>query len=202
MADAASDIAGQRVRQMRQRLGLTARDLAARCAQIGAPQITHTVITNLETGRPGPDGRRRRDITAGELLILAAALDVPPPYLLAPLDGDQMLAVTPALALDVMSAVAWLTGESMVTEPRAGEQAHAVFRRSRRPLNLLRHLFVTVHALTAMRERGGTSAGDYRVMLEEAARQLAELDGLGVATPPLPHWLADSLASLPRQTGT
>lgn len=53
------------------------RQLAERCAEIGAHNLTQQVLTNIETGHPGKDGNRRRKVTVDELLDLARAFDVP-----------------------------------------------------------------------------------------------------------------------------
>jgi len=179
---------------LRQRRGWIARDLAARCAALGASQLTHTVITNLETGRRDEGGRRRREVTVDELLILAAALDVPPPYLLTPLSGDAALEITPTLVLNAFGAVAWLSGEDMAAElEERGAEARAVFRRAKRPLNLLRHAWMCIGTLESLRSKGKAGTSDYETMLAELSRWLDELDGLGVALPPLPEWLTDDL---------
>ena len=187
------------MRLVRQRRAWTARDLAGRCAAIGAPQITHTVITNLETGRPGPDGRRRRDVTVDELLVLAAALDVPPPYLLAPLTGDGILAITPSLEVDGLGASRWLCGEKIPVAFGAPARAGTFFRRAQRPLDVLQRAWMAADALSLLREAGKKDMQDYRMMLSDLARHLDELDGLAVPPPPLPHWLTDDLA---RHAGT
>lgn len=84
----ASDVVAQRVQELRKRQGQTAKDLAERCRQMGAPNMTASVIANIESGRPAPDGRRRRQVTLEEWLILAQALHVAPIHLLVP-TGDE-----------------------------------------------------------------------------------------------------------------
>lgn len=101
----ASDLAGIRVRQARQRHNWTAKDLADRCAAAGAPQITPTVITNLETRR-----RKTREITVDEVLALAHVLDVPPLQLIVPEDAGEELEVVPGVNLDAVAAADWIAG--------------------------------------------------------------------------------------------
>ena len=195
MAETPSDIVAQRVRDMRRRLGLTAGGLAARCAGIGAPQITAQVITNLETGRRDASGRRVRGITVDELLVLAAALDVPPPYLLAPLTGDGILAITPSLEVDGLGASRWLCGEQIPVAFGAPARAEIAFRRAQRPLNVLQRAWMAADALSTLREAGKKGTQDYRALLGHLARHLDELDGLLVPAPPLPRWLTSDLES-------
>lgn len=49
--------------------------LAERCAQVGAPELSQSVLQNIEHGRPR-DGQRTRFVTVEELLALARALGV------------------------------------------------------------------------------------------------------------------------------
>lgn len=81
----ASDEVAARVKESRQRQGWTAARLALRCGEVGAPEITASVLANIESGRPDPvTGQRRRRITLEELLALAAALRTKPERLLYP----------------------------------------------------------------------------------------------------------------------
>lgn len=85
----ASDVVARRVQEQRKRQGLTAKALAERCRTMGAPGMTASVIANIESGRPDLNGRRRRQVTLEEWLILAQALHVAPIHLLVPVDDEQ-----------------------------------------------------------------------------------------------------------------
>jgi transcriptional regulator with XRE-family HTH domain len=81
-----SEAVAQQVRELRHKRGWSAQDLANRCAEIGAADMTSAVLANIETGRRHPrTGIRRRQVTVEELLTLARALDVLPIDLLEPL---------------------------------------------------------------------------------------------------------------------
>lgn len=84
-----SDAVAQRAQELRKRQGLTAKDLAERCRLIGAPGLTASVIANIESGRRDLNGRRRRQVTLEEWLILAQALNVAPIHLLVPIGDDK-----------------------------------------------------------------------------------------------------------------
>jgi len=103
----ASDLAGRRIRQIRQRRGWTVKELADRCAEVGASHITATVITNLETRR-----RRSREITVDELLILAYILEVPPVFLFAPADGTETLQIARDVQKDSIESGAWIADDA------------------------------------------------------------------------------------------
>ncbi len=83
-----SDHVAHAVRRRRDDLGWSARRLAEECERLGAPELTAAVIANIEHGRPDQQGRRRREVSVDELLVLAYALAIPPLLLLVPL-GDR-----------------------------------------------------------------------------------------------------------------
>jgi hypothetical protein len=71
-----SDVCARRVRELRQQWGWSAARLAEQCAAMGAPQLTASVIANIESGRRDKQGRRRRDVTVDEAFAFARALQV------------------------------------------------------------------------------------------------------------------------------
>lgn len=103
----ASDLAGRRIGEVRQRRDWTRKELADRCAAIGASDITATVITNLETRR-----RASRQITVDELLVLAYILEVPPLYLFAPADGTEKLQIAREVQKDSIEGGAWIADDA------------------------------------------------------------------------------------------
>jgi transcriptional regulator with XRE-family HTH domain len=72
-----SDLVASRIREMRHQRKWSAKDLARQCAATGSAELTDAVIANIETGRPGEGGRRRRDVTVEELMAFARAFSVP-----------------------------------------------------------------------------------------------------------------------------
>lgn len=112
-----SDAVGDRVQQVRKKRGLTVKQLAERCAELGAPELTVQALYNLEGGRRDDGGRRRRDVTVDELLKLAYVLSVAPVHLLVPpVDGDEVVpyrfiegvTTTPGFAR------AWIRGQTPI----------------------------------------------------------------------------------------
>jgi transcriptional regulator with XRE-family HTH domain len=79
-----SDVVAERVREVRKKQGLTAAQLASLCADRGYPELTTQALSNIESGRRDKEGRRRRYVTADELMALAVVLEVAPVYLLIP----------------------------------------------------------------------------------------------------------------------
>jgi transcriptional regulator with XRE-family HTH domain len=193
----------ERVRQIRQRRGFTAEGLAARCAEIGAPEITRSVIANIETGRKGPDGRRRRDVTVDELFILAFALEVPPALLAIPLDGADTLQVTDDVLMDPLQAANWMAGDDAAEgfyEPGA-DQAERVARSmfaqpspDATPLALLRRIGAALNRAQDIK-RVNAGRPPEEVPLLNLGREIAQLNAwltsLGFAPPPLPPDIAE-----------
>ncbi|WP_156178637.1 helix-turn-helix transcriptional regulator [Saccharothrix sp. ST-888] len=91
-----SDVVASEVRKHRERLGLTREQLAERCASLGYPDLSYAAITNIETGRKHKDtGKRRRDVTVDELMILGYALAVPPLLLALPVGSADEVPIPP-----------------------------------------------------------------------------------------------------------
>jgi transcriptional regulator with XRE-family HTH domain len=91
MTDTPSDLVAARIQTARRLRGWTAKDLAARCADLGDPQLTAAVIANIETGRRDSNGQRRREVTIDELFAIARALDIEPASLLALTPNDEFM---------------------------------------------------------------------------------------------------------------
>lgn len=79
----ASDRVAAHIRSLRQIRNETAERLAAACASAGAPEITRSVIANIESGRKDEDGIRTRDMTVDELVVISRALGFSPVVFLA-----------------------------------------------------------------------------------------------------------------------
>jgi transcriptional regulator with XRE-family HTH domain len=91
-----------RVREARNRKGMTAQELADRLKGSGVPWDRGTV-TKLETGH-------RQNVTVVELLALARALDVAPIHLLVPLEDGGNYMATPNEPVKVERARYWIRG--------------------------------------------------------------------------------------------
>lgn len=101
------------VRGYRHERGLSAQQLADRCADLGM-DISRATLADIENGR-------RVAISVAELLILARALDVPPILLIAPAGRQQTVEIFPDRFMDVWDAVLWLTGQAELVDAGAGK---------------------------------------------------------------------------------
>ena len=94
-------VAGE-VRRYRKERGLSAQKLADRCGELGY-DVPRSVIANLENGR-------RDSVSLAQLHILAAALEVAPALLVAPLGRDEPVEMLPGVRVAPPDAVRWFQG--------------------------------------------------------------------------------------------
>ncbi|YCN53432.1 helix-turn-helix domain-containing protein [Rhodococcus erythropolis] len=80
--------------------------LSDQTAELGF-RVARSTISDLETGR-----RTRLDIA--ELLVIAAALNVPPVMLLYPKIPDGEVQVTPGISMKSIDAARWFGGETIL----------------------------------------------------------------------------------------
>jgi hypothetical protein len=116
-----SDAVAARVRQVRKRRDWKPADLAARCAELGAGDLTENVIENIES-RSARASKHPRPVTVDELLALALALDVAPVHLLVPPDEPGApYQVTAAVSESRFRVRSWIRGLfPLVRLPRVG----------------------------------------------------------------------------------
>ncbi|MGW8374239.1 helix-turn-helix domain-containing protein [Streptomyces sp. ODS28] len=121
----AATIAGE-VFRYRRNQGLSAQALSDRCTERGMP-IPRAVISNLENGR-------RTNVSVAELLVLAAALDVPPAALAFPVGYTETTEALPDAPVPPFEAVRWFAGEEHSTTPTpataepTGPHSHTTWR--------------------------------------------------------------------------
>jgi hypothetical protein len=96
---------------------------------VGAPQLTASVIANIESGRRDKQGRRRRHVTVEDLVAFAFALETSPIVLLGPLGGpDRHLVEVPLHfdsseeALDFLQKINTLAGSLRASVPPPGQE--------------------------------------------------------------------------------
>jgi transcriptional regulator with XRE-family HTH domain len=90
---------------------LTGQQLADDTERLGYP-ITRSQIANYECGR-------KQSLDVAELLVLAAALGVPPVALLFPNLPDGDVEVLPGQVMSSADAMRWFTGENDSGEPQS-----------------------------------------------------------------------------------
>jgi transcriptional regulator with XRE-family HTH domain len=101
----------EQVKRLRRRRSLTSAALAARCAQLGAPEVTDHVVRNIEIGR--------RTVSVDQLAVLALALDVSPVHLLTPQESDgreTLVQVTTTLQASQGEWAGWVRGAEPLSQ--------------------------------------------------------------------------------------
>jgi hypothetical protein len=104
-----SDLIAQRIRHLMEDRGLSVAGLAKRCADAGLPRLTAQALYKLLSQR-GTPGRTPRPISVDELLILAFVLDIAPVHLIAGLDDDAAVPVSPDWTVSARGARQWIRG--------------------------------------------------------------------------------------------
>ncbi|MGW7414974.1 hypothetical protein [Streptomyces sp. NPDC054863] len=212
----ASDVIADQIRKHRNRLGLSREQLAAECERLGAPDLTYAALVNIETGRRKTDGRRRRDVSVDELLVLGLALAVPPLLLALPLGTEQAVPVTPAAEpRDPYTVWKWVTGQETPTlagpvegryyaDPRPigedGPKWSAAWGAAAYPASLYpeaerrRAATAKAHRLAedAPPESRSDAESRYLERLEDLAHVVNDMDRAGLTIPPIERaWIED-----------
>jgi transcriptional regulator with XRE-family HTH domain len=138
----------QRVREVRDRRGYSARELGERVAALGIVSLDREVIANFENGR-------RRSVSVEELVALALALDVAPAFLVFGVDPDASLAMTPrGDAVEARTAWRWFGGTDFINAlPDADQRRYF----SEQPEGVWRNV-VTQSTYDDLRDAGFTPA--------------------------------------------
>jgi transcriptional regulator with XRE-family HTH domain len=97
-------VARWRLDPWRKNPDMSARELAEGVEGLGVESYSRSQVANLETGR-------RSSVTVGELLAIAATLEVSPLQLLFPVGIDEQVEVLPGVRVTPWEAAKWFTGE-------------------------------------------------------------------------------------------
>ncbi|MEU7163163.1 hypothetical protein AB0A70_00685 [Streptomyces morookaense] len=213
-----SDVVAEQVRRHRERLGLSREQLAAECARLGAPELTYAALVSIELGRRDKAGKRRREVSVDELLVLGLALAVPPLLLALPLGTDGTVPTVPTADPRAPYTVwKWVTGEETPTlggpvdgrhqaESRRiannGPRWTAAWAEAAYPASLypeFERRREAVHRaylrIEAEDSKGGATAArtEYLHRLEELARHINDMGRAGL---PIPALRADVIEDL------
>lgn len=194
-ASTVSEVIGEQVARARHRRGWTQQHLAERIAEHGG-HLDRGTVAKIESATRG--------VSLDEWLILAAALNVPPPLLLVPLGSEDAVALTPNSHVHPHLAVEWLCGEDALTSTDRKVIAPGEWRRGAEPLALYRQLR-PIQAEKAQLEgavRRAEAVGDaeqarharqdYADVLEQLHGHVLKLREAGLAPPGMsPATIAD-----------
>jgi len=102
-AQTAGEWCRRRLAEIRGEQGLSTTDLAHRCAEAGAANITTNVLWNIQTGR--------RSISLDLVLALSAVLNVPPMVLMLPTSSSTPISITSSIKASTSRVAAWVSGD-------------------------------------------------------------------------------------------
>lgn len=156
---------------------MSAQQLADECDKLGLP-IPRSVIAKIESGS-------RSFVSADELLVLAAALRVPPARLIAPVGFADTVEALPERSWSSWDAAKWIIGDmTLVADGQLG---------SPHPFEPIR-LFREHDELVAHRQKAFASADTTGLGVIDIDRRIvdarARMRSLGLRPPPLPGNLA------------
>lgn len=114
MAERIGQLVGRRARRYREQAGLTQQQVADRTEQLGY-RISRGTLAKIELGA---GGTRADNISLVDVLVLAAALDVPPVMLILPLGESEEVEIIPGNPIHPHLAHKWIKGSEDFT--RAG----------------------------------------------------------------------------------
>ncbi|WP_416970647.1 helix-turn-helix domain-containing protein [Streptomyces sp. 4F14] len=157
---------GEAVRAARTDLGLSAPEVAKRCADLGVP-IPPTGINKIENGGRG-------SLKVEEALALAVVLQVPLASLLVPLGTDATIELLPNLRISSWEAVRVVTGEGFMEDAPEGSPRFtlAMFREHEVDVQTAT---ISTRAARDWRAQAGTSfIGSDRY--DQLNRQAAEME--------------------------
>jgi transcriptional regulator with XRE-family HTH domain len=164
------------VRRHRRARGMSAQALADRCAELGCATLPRSVIANFENGR-------RTGIDFAEVLVLAAALDVPPAVLAFPVGYVETVQYLPGQSAPPLDALDWFNGAG-----RDDDDALALLLQHRELEQRIRGHYRRIWDTAKHGDPDGPEAQAAREVAEELTAQLrevrAEVQARGLVLPP------------------
>lgn len=169
-----------RLKKARKERGWTQQALADAMDELGHP-INRVTIAKIEDGKT-----RATNVTVEELLVFAAALDMPPSLLLLPLGTEDRVAITPTLSVHPDAAMQWFEGEEplLVWDEDKGRfvQRHRqAWLKATEPLHLHQRFRQTIEDLVDREHDVKTAelVGDDKQLHTTRERRVEALEAVG-----------------------
>ena len=148
-----AEVVAERVREHRKRHNWSQERLVEEMEKLGYP-LNRVSLSKLEAGKT-----RTENVPLREILVLAAALDVPPVLLFIPLGEEEDIYLTPSIRLDNHLAFRWVTGSEPFCRrgPDGGNRARnpGAWKEAARPVWLFQELGTLLDAASV----AGMAAG-------------------------------------------
>jgi transcriptional regulator with XRE-family HTH domain len=173
------------LRRYRAERGLSAQQLADRCAKLGL-EISRATITDLENGR-------RIAVSVAELIIMARALEISPIALITPVGRQETMEIFPGQRTGAFDAALWFSGHADLVNAEGGKDGPDLVAADidAEDLSLYYQYADAVRAWRRIADRPELLR-DAEVIetIEQAFHQLrARIGERGLIVPPLPHGL-------------
>ncbi|WP_370117825.1 helix-turn-helix domain-containing protein [Streptacidiphilus sp. MAP12-33] len=157
---------GEAIREARTRQGLSAPEVARRCAHLGVP-IPPTAINKIEKAGRG-------SLKVEEVLALAASLNLPVASLLVPLGTEASIDLLPNLRLSSWAAVQLITGEGATDNEPEGSPRSTLAMFREHEVDVQTATISTRAARDWRAQAGKSSVGSDRY--DQLTRQAAEME--------------------------
>lgn len=160
---------GAAIQRERKERDLSAAKLASRCAELGLP-IHRVTITKIEGGRSSFD--------LGELIVIAAALGVPPVALIFPAMPDGSVEVLPGEITNSDDAAEWFAGMRPLDRNHSVVLTTAVDERWRLIRERTRARLDSASGDEAKRAHGQELVAMYDARIEELEQTISAAGGV------------------------
>jgi transcriptional regulator with XRE-family HTH domain len=150
------------VRSARKEAGLSAQDVADATSEMGYP-ISRSRIANLENGR-------KQGVDIAELMVIAAALGVPPVTLVFGGNPDDDVEMLPGRTETAVFALAWFSGDTLLAKEAVSQPdstAATVLRLTRERV-AVQHALARAEALASDYARSGDDEAAGRATMQAA----------------------------------
>jgi transcriptional regulator with XRE-family HTH domain len=203
-APTVGEVVGRHVRRYREGLDWRQEDLADETSKLGHP-MNRVTISNIERG-----GTRARNISLVDTLVLAAALNVPPPMLFLPLGLEDLVTITPKTVIHPHIALDWVVGEGPLAYTNRRARDVTTWHEHSTPMWLFQELRKLQAAVESAQARLLAEEGEDRVALarercDGALRQLDQhltyMERADLRTPKMPPEWTDRMQELRAEGG-
>ncbi|MDP8975752.1 MAG: hypothetical protein M3N28_05165 [Actinomycetota bacterium] len=186
------------MRLYRESLEWRQEDLAAEASKLGHP-MNRVTLSNIERG-----GTRAANVSLVDTMVLAAALNVPPPLLFLPLGEEDRVAITPTVKVHPHLVLDWITGEGPFVYSNQQARDVKTWRKHSTPMwlfqELRRYQDAAHEAETRQRLEKGQRAAVAAERFDGALRQLEQhivyMKREGLRVPEMPSKWTDRMEQL------
>jgi transcriptional regulator with XRE-family HTH domain len=177
------EVLAERVRTFRTEQKLRQEDVAERTRQLGHP-VSRLALVKIEAG-----GTRAASASLADVLVLAAALNVPPVLLFVPLGVDEAVELAPGLIVHPHRALDWVAGDDEGLQDVVPWGSREAWFENSQPIRLFRGLRERQEA--AHRAQASEDEAAFDRALVALASWIEAMEAVRMSIPELPEaWQA------------